>query len=160
MATKKAADDRSLKRLGGGRWQTHDERFTIEPQSGTWAIVDADQVDDLGLPLVRGPYRSLTEAKVAVDAARGTDPPKSPLADRVVTGPARRPGTRATTAAAAGAAGGADAPARGRAVSPAGATRQRPPKPEPTEPSRRRSRSRSRAGLASCLQETAVGPGG
>ena len=48
--------DEGLKRLGGGRWQTRDERFTIEPQSGTWVLVDAEQTDDLGLPLVRGPF--------------------------------------------------------------------------------------------------------
>ena len=47
--------DGSLKRLGGGRWQTRDERFTIEPQSGTWVVVDGEQTDDLGLALVRQP---------------------------------------------------------------------------------------------------------
>jgi hypothetical protein len=83
MAAKKDDDDRSLKRLGGGRWQTRDERFSIEPQSGTWVLVDAEQTDDLGLPLVRGPFRSLTEAKAAVEAARGAVAPESPLADRV-----------------------------------------------------------------------------
>jgi hypothetical protein len=83
MAKKKSDDDRSLKRLGGGRWQTRDERFTIEPQSGTWVLVDAEQTDDLGLALVRGPFRSLTDAKAAVDAARGAAAPESPLADRV-----------------------------------------------------------------------------
>jgi hypothetical protein len=83
MAAKKTDDDRSLKRLGGGRWQTRDERFTIEPQSGTWVLVDAEQTDDLGLPLVRGPFRSLTEAKATVEGARGAAAPESPLADRV-----------------------------------------------------------------------------
>jgi hypothetical protein len=83
MAAKKQDDDRSLKRLGGGRWQTRDERFTIEPQSGTWVLVDAEQTDDLGLPLVRGPFRSLTDAKSAVDAAREAVAPESPLAGRV-----------------------------------------------------------------------------
>jgi len=82
MAAKKTVGDSSLKRLGGGRWQTRDERFTIEPQSGTWVLVDGEQTDDLGLPLVRGPFRSLTEAKAAVEAARGTAAPESPLADR------------------------------------------------------------------------------
>ena len=86
MAPKKAEDDRSLKRLGGGRWQTRDERFTIEPQSGTWVLVDAEQTDDLGLPLVRGPFRSLTEAKAAVEGARGSAAPESPLAGRVREG--------------------------------------------------------------------------
>src|SRR5262249_6008699 len=73
----------SLKRLGGGRWQTRDERFTIEPQSGTWAVVDAEQTDDFGMPLVRGPYPSLTAAKAAIAAARTSQPATSPLADRL-----------------------------------------------------------------------------
>ena len=75
-------DQEALKRLGGGRWRTRDERFTIEPQSGTWVIVDAEQTDDLGLPLVRGPFPSLTAAKEAIAAARATAPASSPLPDR------------------------------------------------------------------------------
>jgi hypothetical protein len=87
MAPTKAAEG-SLKRLGGGRWQTPDGRFTIEPQSGTWSLVDAEQTDDLGLPLVRGPFRSLTEAKEAIANARESGPSASPLAGRVAA-PAR-----------------------------------------------------------------------
>jgi len=83
MAPKKTNDEGSLKRLGGGRWQTRDERFTIEPQSGTWVIVDSEQTDDLGLPLVRGPFRSLTDAKAAIETARGSATPQSSLADRI-----------------------------------------------------------------------------
>ena len=82
MTAAKASEEESLRRLGGGRWQTRDERFTIEPQSGTWAIVDAEQTDDLGLPLVRGPYPSLTAAKSAIAEARGSAPPSSPLKGR------------------------------------------------------------------------------
>ena len=74
--------DEGLKRLGGGRWQSRDERFTIEPQSGTWAVVDAEQTDDLGLPLVRGPFKSLTAAKAAIGEARGTEAPTSSLRSR------------------------------------------------------------------------------
>lgn len=82
--TKRAPDDAdsSLTRLGGGRWQTRDERFTIEPQSGTWVVVDAEQTDELGQPLVRGPFRSLAEAKAAIGAARATGPATSPFAGR------------------------------------------------------------------------------
>ena len=92
--------DESLKRLGGGRWQTRDERFTMEPQSGTWAVVDAEATDDLGLPLVRGPFRSLTDAKAAIAAARTSDAPASPLADRLERGrtaPKPEPKAKATT---------------------------------------------------------------
>jgi hypothetical protein len=93
MATK---DDGSLKRLGGGRWQTRDERFTIEPQSGTWVIVDAEQTDELGLPLVRGPFPSLTAAKAAIADARTGEPAASPLAARA-DALSSRPATTADT---------------------------------------------------------------
>jgi hypothetical protein len=86
MAPKKAPvdpDDAPLKRLGGGRWQTRDERFTIEPQSGTWVVVDAEQTDDLGLPLVRGPFPSLSAAKEAISAARSAQPVESPLTAQI-----------------------------------------------------------------------------
>jgi hypothetical protein len=73
----------SLKRLGGGRWETRDGRFAIEPQSGTWVIVDNEQTDELGLPLVRGPFGSLTAAKEAIEAARTEGPKSSPLAERI-----------------------------------------------------------------------------
>jgi hypothetical protein len=77
---KPADKDESLKRLGAGRWQTRDERFTIEPQSGTWVVVDSEQTDDLGLARVRGPFGSLTAAKEAIGAAREAEPAESPLA--------------------------------------------------------------------------------
>jgi hypothetical protein len=77
------ASGEALKRLGGGRWETRDGRFTIEPQSGTWVIVDSTQTDELGLPLVRGPYPSLTAAKEAIEESRSTGPARSPLAEKI-----------------------------------------------------------------------------
>jgi hypothetical protein len=97
-----AAND-SLKRLGGGRWETRDGRFAIEPQSGTWVVVDNTQTDELGLPLVRGPFGSLTAAREAIEGIRTSGPAQSPLADRLKeakAGQRRRP-----TAPASGADG-------------------------------------------------------
>ena len=99
------ADDgeAGLKRLGAGRWATRDERFTIEPQSGTWAVVDAEQTDDLGLPLVRGPFGSLREAKAAIADARAHGPAESPLTahpSRDRSTAARPPSTSARTSPA------------------------------------------------------------
>jgi hypothetical protein len=76
-------DGAPLKRLGGGRWQTRDERFSIEPQSGTWVIVDSEQTDDFGMALVRGPFPSLTAAKDAIASARSSGPATSPLVDQI-----------------------------------------------------------------------------
>jgi len=129
MAAKKDDDDRSLKRLGGGRWQTRDERFTIEPQSGTWVLVDAEQTDDLGLPLVRGPFRSLTEAKAAVEAARGAAAPESPLADRVKDAATRPAPARVAAKARPEETARASSTKIGRAVMAERPTA--PPKPEP-----------------------------
>jgi hypothetical protein len=125
------ATDDSLKRLGGGRWETRDGRFAIEPQSGTWVVVDSTQTDDLGLPLVRGPFGSLTAAREAIEAARTTGPAESPLAGRLRqaasqqrpgAGTAGRDGSgRAARARAAAAKGGATTPKAedGRASDPA-----------------------------------------
>ncbi len=84
----------ALTRLGGGRWETKDGRFQIEPQSGTWVIVDTTQTNEFGLPLVRGPFPSLTAAKEAIETAREQGPVESPLADRIgkaTAAPASKP---------------------------------------------------------------------
>jgi hypothetical protein len=93
------AKDDALKRLGGGRWETRDGRFQIEPQSGTWVIVDTTQTNEFGLPLVRGPFPSLGAAKDAIEAAREEGAVESPLTQRIA-----KPATataRSSTAAAA-----------------------------------------------------------
>ncbi len=77
-------DKDSLRRLGGGRWETRDGRFAIEPQSGTWVIVDNEQADELGLPLVRGPF-GVADRREGGDrgGAEGRSPAVSPLAERI-----------------------------------------------------------------------------
>lgn len=81
----------ALKRLGGGRWETRDGRFTIEPQSGTRVIVDSTPTNDFGLPLVRGPFESLSAARDAIETARADGPVRSPLADRVEQARSEKP---------------------------------------------------------------------
>jgi hypothetical protein len=89
----------SLKRLGGGRWETKDGRFQIEPQSGTWVIVDTTQTNEFGLPLVRGPFPSLGAAKDAIESARGEGPVTSPLAERIEQAGKEPSGTAAASTA-------------------------------------------------------------
>ena len=140
----KAETDASLKRLGGGRWQTRDERFTIEPQSGTWVVVDAEQTDDLGLPLVRGPFGSLGSAKEAIAEARVAEPAVSPLAGRApkrATEQDAGEGTATEGTTSASTRGrearkatphATDAPKRGASKRPARPTPAEPePEPEP-----------------------------
>jgi len=123
----KATDkDEALKRLGGGRWQTRDERFTIEPQSGTWVVVDAEQTDELGLPLVRGPFGSLGAAKEAIAGARDAEPAASPLAAR-----AAKLGDRPRPSATSKAAGPSTSKAAERAASETPAKSGKASGPEP-----------------------------
>lgn len=86
----------ALRRLGGGRWETKDGRFQIEPQSGTWVIVDTTQTNEFGLPLVRGPFPSLGAAKDAIESARTEGPAESPLAGRIEKAKASPPAASAT----------------------------------------------------------------
>ena len=113
-----------LRRLGGGRWETKDGRFQIEPQSGTWVIVDTTQTNEFGLPLVRGPFPSLGAAKEAIESARNEGPAESPLAGRIEKAKAS-PVAGATKVSKAAAVKPAPKPAK-----PAKDESEPPPEPE------------------------------
>lgn len=81
----------SLKRERAGTYRTHDGRFTIEQSSSGWLVLDAEQADDLGLPLARGPFPTLDGAKAAIADARTAPAPTSGVAHRA-------PGTGRTQA--------------------------------------------------------------
>jgi ribosomal protein S18 acetylase RimI-like enzyme len=75
-------DPAKLKRESAGRYATGDGRFTVEQSSGGWMVVDGEQTDELGLPLVRGPFPTLDDARTAMEAARHNPAPISGLAQR------------------------------------------------------------------------------
>lgn len=72
-------DPAAFKRADGGAYRSGDGRFTIEPASGRWMLIDAEQQDDLGLPLARGPYETLAAARSAAAEARSAPAPSSRL---------------------------------------------------------------------------------
>ncbi|HEY3522128.1 MAG TPA: arsinothricin resistance N-acetyltransferase ArsN1 family A [Candidatus Limnocylindrales bacterium] len=89
---KPAPDPAALKRTAAGRYETGDGRFTIEQESaGSWALVDAEQTNELGLPLVRGPFATLAAAKDALASAREAPAPPSPLERRLKEAKPPRP---------------------------------------------------------------------
>ena len=93
---KKAAappDPMKLSRESAGRYVSGDGRFTVEKGSAGWMVVDAEQLNDFGLPLVRGPYDTLDEAKSAVGAAREGPAPTSALAVRMAEQTRQRAGS-------------------------------------------------------------------
>ncbi|TMD30137.1 MAG: GNAT family N-acetyltransferase [Chloroflexi bacterium] len=79
------AEELPLKRERAGRYLTRDGRFAVEQNSGRWMLLDTEQTDELGLPLVRGPFGSLDDARDAIRAARTGPTPTSPLEGRAAT---------------------------------------------------------------------------
>jgi aminoglycoside 3-N-acetyltransferase I len=83
-----------LKRESAGHYRTRDGRFTVEQNSGRWLVLDTEQTDELGLPLVRGPFASLDESRDAIRAARAGPAPTSTLPKRAKGGPGRQAASR------------------------------------------------------------------
>jgi GNAT superfamily N-acetyltransferase len=84
MPGKPPPSDDDLKRERAGTYRTRDGRFTVEQSSSGWLVLDAEQIDELGLPLARGPFPTLDGAKAALPEARsGAAPrPRSTIAPR------------------------------------------------------------------------------
>jgi ribosomal protein S18 acetylase RimI-like enzyme len=96
-------DPLKLARVSAGTYATGDGRFAVEQASGGWMLTDAEQTNELGLPLVRGPFATLDAARDALDALRSGPAPVSDLAERIAAMPKReaRPGRAAARKEAA-----------------------------------------------------------
>jgi len=73
------AEDEKLKRVHAGTYATADGRFTVEQSTSGWLVLDAEQTNELGLPLARGPFSTLDEARAAIGNARTGPRPVSDL---------------------------------------------------------------------------------
>lgn len=58
-----------LIRDAAGRYHTADGRFVVEHEGTRWYLRDTRQLDELGLPRVRGPYETLDAVRDAVASA-------------------------------------------------------------------------------------------
>jgi ribosomal protein S18 acetylase RimI-like enzyme len=68
-----------LKRERAGTYRTADDRFTVEQTSSGWLLLDAEQTNELGLPLTRGPFATLDEARNAIALARSGPAPRGEI---------------------------------------------------------------------------------
>jgi ribosomal protein S18 acetylase RimI-like enzyme len=75
-------EDEKLKRERAGTYRTPDGRFTVEQSASGWLVLDAEQANELGLPLARGPFETLDAARAAIGDARSGPRPISDLAER------------------------------------------------------------------------------
>jgi ribosomal protein S18 acetylase RimI-like enzyme len=76
------ADQEKLKREQAGTYRTADGRFTVEQSSTGWLVLDSEQTNELGLPLARGPFATLDDARGALADARSGPRPISDLDER------------------------------------------------------------------------------
>ena len=77
-----------LKREKAGTYSTSDGRFSVEQSSSGWLLLDNEQTNELGLPLARGPFGTLDEARDAIGEARSGPTPRAEIvsiADRART---------------------------------------------------------------------------
>ncbi len=102
-------DPSKLKREAAGRYVTGDGRFSVEQSSNGWMVVDTEQTNELGLPLVRGPFATLDEARTGMEGARRGPAPISSLTDRIAAQPAK---TSRSTKGARARAGATPPPAK------------------------------------------------
>ena len=87
-----------LKRERAGTYVTSDGRFTVEQTSSGWLLLDGEQANELGLPLTRGPFPTLDDARGAIGAARSGPAPKREIVS--ITGRPRKASTGADAKAA------------------------------------------------------------
>jgi hypothetical protein len=67
-----------LRRERAGRYRSADDRFAIEQTGSVWYLTDDARRDELGQPLVLGPYASLAEARDAMAAEPSVLKPRTP----------------------------------------------------------------------------------
>jgi GNAT superfamily N-acetyltransferase len=120
MDKEQPTGEEKLKRERAGSYRTADGRFTVEQTSSGWLVMDAEQSDELGLALARGPFATIDAAREAIGAAR--------------TGPAPKSAVRAASKRKA-ASTPPPAPSNGTAKAPTAAGR-RPPRATPPRPRR------------------------
>ncbi len=68
---------KGLRRERAGRYRSADDRFVIEGSGGLWYLTDDFRRDELGQPMVIGPFASLAEARDRMAAEPSVLKPKA-----------------------------------------------------------------------------------
>jgi hypothetical protein len=66
-------DPNKLVRQSAGTYRTADDRFEVSGDANRWFLIDTEQTDDLGQPVVQGPFATLNAVRDALPAARRAD---------------------------------------------------------------------------------------
>jgi len=63
-------DPNKLVRGAGGTYRSADDRFEVRKGGAGWSVIDMAATDELGQPLLRGPYPTLDAVREALPEAR------------------------------------------------------------------------------------------
>lgn len=74
------ADPDHLIRQSAGVYRTADERFEVRQEGLGWFVLDSAQADELGQPLIHGPFATMALVREALPGARKTKPLRRPVA--------------------------------------------------------------------------------
>ena len=79
MAGKKAktdagADPDRLIRQKAGSYRTADDRFEVHQEGPGWFVLDSEQANEFGQPLIHGPYETMALVRESLPGARKTKP--------------------------------------------------------------------------------------
>lgn len=78
-ATSTPADPDKLVRQKAGSYRSADDRFEVEESATGWFVVDSEQTNDFGQPLMHGPIATLKAVGEALPGFRKTTPlPRRP----------------------------------------------------------------------------------
>ncbi len=67
---RKKDDPNRLQRVEGGRYRSADDRFAVRQSGVGWLLVDSARTDELGQPVVHGPFPTLDAVREAIPEAR------------------------------------------------------------------------------------------
>jgi hypothetical protein len=77
-ARRAEAEAPAVTKEAAGRYRTDDRRYLIQEQSEALWVTDTEQLDELGQPVMHGPFESLSNASGAIGGiAEAAKPGKS-----------------------------------------------------------------------------------
>jgi hypothetical protein len=80
------ADPDRLVRQKAGTYRTPDDRFEVQQEGLGWFVVDSEQSNEFGQPLIHGPFETMAAVRAALPGARKTQPlPRGKPARRAPT---------------------------------------------------------------------------
>lgn len=88
------AEAPTVTKEAAGKYRTDDGRYLIQEQSAAWWVTDTEQLDELGQPVMHGPFESLSNASGAIGGIAEAAKPGKPAKPAKTAKPKRGRGAK------------------------------------------------------------------